>query len=109
MPPLACKMTNSAGLHLTMDAYVKDPSVFTRVNLERLFAQLITALEMKPLDKILVYEVPEDPEVLERVKRTGIFEDEGGISTLQVISTSHLSLSTGPVYKKSCLKTALLF
>ena len=88
---------SSAGLHLIMDGYVKDSGVFTRGNLEALFSKLITALEMKPLDKVLVYEVPVDPEVLERVKRTGTFEDEGGISTLQVISTSHLSLHAWPL------------
>ena len=89
----------SAGLHIMMDARVSDPSVFTRGQLEHLFGKLITALEMKPLDKAMVYEVPTDPEVLERVKQTGVFEDEGGISTVQVISTSHLSLHAWPLQK----------
>jgi S-adenosylmethionine decarboxylase len=87
----------SAGLHVTMDAYVADPSVFTRAKLEELFAKLVRALEMKPLDKAMVYEVPCDPKVLERVKKTGKFEDEGGITSIQVISTSHLSLHAWPL------------
>ncbi len=90
-------MSNSAGLHLIMDAYVSDPAVFTRENLETLFAKLITALEMKPLDKAMIYEVPVDEAVLERVRRTGNFEDEGGISALQVISTSHISVHSWPL------------
>jgi S-adenosylmethionine decarboxylase len=45
----------------------------------------------------MVYEVPCDPEVLERVKKTGKFEDEGGITSIQVISTSHLSLHAWPL------------
>jgi S-adenosylmethionine/arginine decarboxylase-like enzyme len=90
-------MSDSAGLHLIMDAKVADSSVFTREKLETLFAKLIQALEMAPLDKAMIYEVPVDPEVLERVKRTGKFEDEGGISCLQVISTSHLSLHAWPL------------
>ena len=34
---------------------------------------------------------------LERVKATGKFEDEGGITSIQVISTSHLSLHAWPL------------
>lgn len=88
---------SSAGLHLIMDAHVADPSVFTRERLEKLFAQLTSALEMKALDKAAIYEVPVDPEVLERVKRTGQFEDEGGITGFQVISTSHMALHAWPL------------
>ncbi len=87
----------SAGLHITMDAYVSDASVFTRDRLEDLFGKLISALEMKPLDKAMVYEVPCDPKILERVKKTGQFEDEGGITSIQVISTSHMSLHAWPL------------
>lgn len=90
-------MSNSAGLHLIMDAYVADSAVFTRETLERLFAQLIAALHMKALDKATFYEVPVDPEILERVKRTGHFEDEGGITGFQVISTSHMALHAWPL------------
>jgi S-adenosylmethionine/arginine decarboxylase-like enzyme len=87
----------SAGLHITMDAYVDNPSVFTRERLEQLFGKLVSALEMTALDKAMVYEVPCDPKVLERVKKTGKFEDEGGITSIQVISTSHLSLHAWPL------------
>lgn len=90
-------MQESAGLHIIMDAYVADAGVFTREKLEQLFAKLISALEMKPLDKPVFYEVDCDPAVLERVKRTGQFEDEGGITGFQVISTSHLSLHAWPL------------
>jgi S-adenosylmethionine/arginine decarboxylase-like enzyme len=87
----------SAGLHIVVDAKVTDSSVFTRERLEQLFAKLISALEMKPLDKAVFYEVPVDPEVLERVQRTGQFEDSGGITGMQVISTSHISLHAWPL------------
>lgn len=87
----------SAGLHIVMDAYVRDPAVFTKENLEVLFVKLTGALDMKPLDVPMVYEVPVDPAVLERVKLTGNFEDEGGITGIQVISTSHLSLHAWPL------------
>lgn len=90
-------MSESAGLHITMDAYVADGTIFTKARLTELFAKLITALEMKALDKSVFYEVQVDPAVLERVKRTGKFEDEGGITGIQVISTSHLSLHAWPL------------
>ena len=87
----------SAGLHIIMDAYVRAPAVFTREKIERLFVKLTAALEMKALDKPKTYEVPVDPAVLARVKATGKFEDEGGITSFQVISTSHMSLHAWPL------------
>jgi S-adenosylmethionine/arginine decarboxylase-like enzyme len=92
-------MSSSAGLHIVMDARVSDPSVFTREKLTQMFENVVKALDMKPLDDVQVYEVPVDPDVLERVKLTGQFEDEGGISTIQVISTSHLSLHAWPLQR----------
>lgn len=90
---------DSAGLHLIMDARVEDSAVFTKEHLTRLFASIVEALGMQALGKIQVYEVPVDPAILARVKLTGNFEDEGGISTVQVISTSHLSLHAWPLQK----------
>lgn len=89
----------SAGLHIVMDARVADPSVFVPERLTGLFHKLVEALEMEALDEVQVYEVPVDPAVLERVRRTGKFEDEGGISAIQVISTSHMSLHAWPLQK----------
>jgi S-adenosylmethionine/arginine decarboxylase-like enzyme len=89
----------SAGIHIMMDACVANPSVFTAENLTHLFGEIVQALGMKPLDGVKVYEVPVNPEILERAKRTGNFEDEGGISTIQVISTSHLSCHAWPLQK----------
>ena len=90
-------MFNSAGLHLIMDAYVGDSTVFAKGQMELLFARLIRTLEMDPLDSPHFYEVPVDPAILERVRQTGCFEDEGGITGFQVISTSHLSMHAWPL------------
>jgi S-adenosylmethionine decarboxylase len=92
-------MAKSAGLHVIMDAYVSDADVFTKERIERLFTRLVEALDMKPLDKAQTYEVPVDPEILARVMQTGNFEDEGGITSVQVISTSHMSLHAWPLQK----------
>ena len=89
----------SAGLHIMMDARVSDPSVFETKRLTGLFEKVVQALDMKPLDKVHVYEVPVDPAILARAKRTGLFEDEGGTSVIQVISTSHLSCHAWPLQK----------
>jgi S-adenosylmethionine/arginine decarboxylase-like enzyme len=90
---------SSAGLHLIVDGYVEDPSVFTRETIEALLAQIVSALDMKALDLPHVYEVPVDPEVLRRVQETGKFEDEGGITAVCVISTSHLSIHCWPLQR----------
>ena len=90
---------NSAGLHLIMDGRVVDPKVFTKENLVRLLGLIVKALDMKPLDKVHIYEVPVDATILERVRNTGKFEDEGGISTIQVISTSHITLHAWPLQR----------
>lgn len=90
---------SSAGLHLIVDGYVEDPSVFTRETIEALLAQIVSALDMKALDLPHIYEVPVDPEVLRRVQETGKFEDEGGITAICVISTSHLSIHCWPLQR----------
>jgi len=89
----------SAGTHLIVDGEVADPNVFTRERIEGLFSQIISALNMKALDKPHVYEVPVDPEVLRRVELTGNFEDEGGITAVVVISTSHITCHCWPLQK----------
>ncbi len=89
----------SAGVHIIMDARVADASVFTAERLTSLFEKVVQALGMKPLDKVQVYEVPVNPAVLARAKRTGMFEDEGGVSVIQVISTSHLSAHAWPLQR----------
>jgi S-adenosylmethionine decarboxylase len=87
----------SAGLHIIMDAYVRDASVFTREKIEDMFVKLTAALDMKALDRPMTYEVPVDPAVLERIRTTGKFEDSGGITSFQVISTSHMSIHAWPL------------
>jgi len=89
----------SAGTHLIVDGEVSDSAVFTREKIEALFAQIISALGMKALDKPHVYDVPVDPEVLRRVQQTGTFEDEGGITAICVISTSHIACHCWPLQK----------
>lgn len=46
-----------------------------------------------------IFEVDVDPEVLERMKLTGKFEDECGITGFAVISTSHMSIHCWPLQK----------
>ena len=88
-----------AGLHITMDAYVADSKVFTEESIKSMFVKLVSALEMKMLDQPHIYEVPTDLAVLERVKTTGKFEDEGGITGFCVISTSHMSIHCWPLQR----------
>jgi S-adenosylmethionine decarboxylase len=92
-------MAQSAGVHLIVDGYVADGDVFTAATIEGMFAKVISALEMKALGPAHVYEVPVDPEVLRRVRETGVFEDSGGITAVVVISTSHISIHCWPAEK----------
>jgi len=93
------KIIESAGTHVTIDAFVEDPSVFNKKTLDILFANLIEALEMKILYGPHFVEVPIDPEKLRRSQETGKFEDEGGTSIFCVISKSHLSIHVWPLQK----------
>jgi len=90
---------SGAGVHVVVDGYVSDSSTFGEKSLRGLFDKMVTALEMKMLAEPHVYEVPVDPEVLRRVRETGNFEDEGGITAVAVISTSHMSIHCWPLQR----------
>jgi S-adenosylmethionine decarboxylase len=98
-------MNESAGVHVIIDGYVRDPSVFTKNKIEELFHGLTDALSMKMLGAPIIYEVPVDSSILERCKKTGNFEDEGGITGFAVISTSHMSIHCWPLQKFFSLDT----
>jgi S-adenosylmethionine/arginine decarboxylase-like enzyme len=90
-------MNASAGRHVVVDGFVRDAGVFVSGTLTVLFHEVVKALDMTILKGPDFVEVPVDPEVLERVKRTGIFEDEGGITGTCIISTSHISIHCWPL------------
>lgn len=92
-------MSESAGTHLLMDGYVADSAVFEAGRLTALFQELVGVLDMTILKGPDFIEVPVDPEVLERVKLTGKFEDEGGITGTCIISTSHMSIHCWPLQR----------
>lgn len=89
----------SAGTHVTLDAYVEDASVFDSEKLTELFYAVVAAIDMKILMPPKFIEVPVDPEILKRVEKTGVFEDEGGITGMCVVNKSHLSLHAWPLQK----------
>lgn len=88
-----------AGVHLVVDGYVHDSTVFTAEKLTALFHGLVEALDMKILKGPDFVEVDVDPAVLARVKATGTFEDEGGITGSCIISTSHLAIHCWPLQR----------
>jgi S-adenosylmethionine decarboxylase len=90
-------MNAPAGRHVVVDGFVKDAMVFAEANLRALFHDVVKALDMTILKGPDFVEVPVDPEVLERVQRTGIFEDEGGITGSCIISTSHIAIHCWPL------------
>lgn len=84
---------NSAGRHLIIDGYVKDPAVFTSEKLTLLFQDLARALDMQIIQGPTFLEVELDPSKLD----TAVFQDEGGITGSCIISTSHMALHAWPL------------
>jgi len=88
-------MKQSAGIHIILDGFVKDPSVFNGPSLEHAFKKLAEALEMKIIMGPDFLEVELDPSKLQ----SDVFQDEGGITGMCVISTSHMSIHCWPIRK----------
>lgn len=88
-------MRNDAGLHLIFDGYVEDSSVFNDVKLTEIFKQLAAALDMQIIMGPAFLEVELDPSKL----TSDVFQDEGGITGMCVISTSHMSIHCWPLRK----------
>jgi len=88
-------MKHNAGLHIILDGYVRDPSVFNAPALKNAFEKLAEALEMKIIMGPDFLEVELDPTKLQ----SETFQDEGGITGMCVISTSHMSIHCWPIRK----------
>lgn len=88
-------MKHGAGLHIILDGYVKDPSVFNGPALKNAFEKLAEELEMKIIMGPNFLEVELDPTKLQ----SDVFQDEGGITGMCVISTSHMSIHCWPIRK----------
>lgn len=88
-------MKHGAGLHIILDGYVKDPSVFNGPALKNAFEKLAEELEMKIIMGPDFLEVELDPAKLQ----SDVFQDEGGITGMCVISTSHMSIHCWPIRK----------
>lgn len=88
-------MEKDAGLHLIFDGYVKDSNVFNAEHLTVLFKKLAAELKMQIIMGPEFLEVELDPSKLE----SEVFQDEGGITGMCVISTSHMSIHCWPLRK----------
>jgi S-adenosylmethionine/arginine decarboxylase-like enzyme len=82
------------GRHITLDASVRDPSVFTHDHLRAFFVALCAKLGMEIIHGPVFKDVSLDPAKLASVKSGGAFQDEGGTTGMVVISTSHISIHT---------------
>lgn len=93
------RIIESAGIHVVVDAFVKDETIFSSSILKSMFHELAKALEMVILVGPDFIEVPVDPEVLKKSQETGIFADEGGITGMCVINKSHMAMHAWPLQK----------
>lgn len=83
-----------AGRHITLDASVRDPSVFTHEHLREFFVGLCERLDMEIIHGPVFKDVELDLAKLAAVQAGGRFQDEGGTTGMVVISTSHVSIHT---------------
>jgi S-adenosylmethionine decarboxylase len=83
-----------AGRHITLDASVRDPQVFSHEHLSAFFMGLAKRLDMTIIFGPVFKDVDLDPSKLEAVQSGGDFQDEGGTTGFVVISTSHISIHT---------------
>lgn len=88
-------MKYDAGLHLIFDGYVEDSNVFVKERLAELFTSLARALQMQIIMGPEFLEVELDSSKL----NSDVFQDEGGITGMCVISTSHMSIHCWPLRK----------
>ena len=88
-------MKNDAGLHLIFDGYVKDSKVFSTEKLTEVFERLAKTLDMKIIMGPSFLTVELDADKL----KSDTFQDEGGITGMCVISTSHMSIHCWPLRK----------
>jgi S-adenosylmethionine decarboxylase len=84
------------GLHLIVDGRVKSPRrAFTQSNLKALMMRLVEDLDMQ-----LIWGPKFKRVKLEPAKLTGdVFQDEGGVSGICMIGTSHISVHVWPLRK----------
>ena len=87
------RMKEIFGLHLIIDAYVEKEEVLTKEHILSTFDELISLLKMEKLGEPMVREVPVDSDLL------NTDEDEGGISIIVPITTSHLAIYVWPLRK----------
>jgi S-adenosylmethionine decarboxylase len=82
------------GLHLIVDGLVESPKkVFSEKNLKALMLRLVEDLDMQ-----LIWGPKFKRVKLEPTKLTGdVFQDEGGISGVCMIGTSHISVHVWPL------------
>jgi len=83
-------MKSIAGTHLIVDAYVTHHSTLTKNSILEIFCKLVKLLGMEYLDRPLVWDLPIDESKLDSPL------DEGGISVIVPITTSHLSAHCWP-------------
>ncbi len=83
-------MHQIAGTHLIVDAYVADQDVLTTEHVLQTFDKLVKELRMEKLGEPVIREVQVRPELL------STDEDEGGVSIIMPITTSHIAIHTWP-------------
>lgn len=83
-------MRHISGTHLLVDAYVESASCLTAENIVRVLDTVVTILGMKRLADPIICTVPIQPDLVDSAA------DDGGVSVILPITTSHLSAHAWP-------------
>ena len=86
-------MSSVIGTHFLLDGYVKSDAVFTEKHILEVIDDIINVADMTYLGDPIVRDVPTDKNNIRRA------EDDGGISILVPITTSHISAHCWPLRK----------
>jgi S-adenosylmethionine/arginine decarboxylase-like enzyme len=81
------------GLHLIVDGSTADVTLYAEHNLTEMFHDLVSTMDMSIIVPPFFKDVELDPKLLTGDR----FRDEGGISGLCMVNTSHLAIHCWPL------------
>jgi len=84
---------NKHGKHIKVIGEAQSKLLNSSDRIKNFLTDLISALEMRMLGDVHIYEVELEIEKMQ----SKVFEDEGGITGVAVLSTSHCSIHTWPL------------
>src|SRR5258708_39476590 len=86
-------MKDKFGRHLIVDGVVKDSEIFNEEHINKMFFELVKELKME----IILGPIHKKVELDKNKINSDVFQDDGGISSFIMISTSHIAIHCWPL------------